>query len=1116
MLRMRAAVWTLLLVATGLHACSDTGDGNGNGKAGGTTTASCTGSFCVDQDQKPGPLPDKLAFADLPVGQTQTLELRIVNIGSRGMLKVTGATLQPASPEFTVDDFKPASLKPQEALTLHVTYAPQATGAKSLSLIVANNAVNLALQKLPVPVTVAASGSSLLIQPSPIDFGNVAGKGTADKTVKLFNIGIAPLQLASVKLSPSGSPDFTIPTAPDVQAPIAAGEFREVVVHYQPTNGDKDTSKLLAELVDGRKESALVQGGEIAPDLVAIPPKRDFGPVNTGTDATTTIKLRNQGGAKLHIEKIEVVGPLLKTSPVDLSAVGPLDLEGLQDTLLTVTLHCKAAIANTGSAFASIKVTSDDPGTPVLSIPLFAHTDVGVLQVIPADELNFLFVGKGLTVKKNVDLFNAGTAPIDVSDVKIEGDALGEFSLVPTKFQPLTLDAGKPGTFDVQFTAKGPAGGTATAKLHILSNDSEKPDYPLTLTAMRQDVAACTVKLLPQPLNFGLVPYGSSQILKLNVQNTGSGYCAFDSAKVTDCKGNGLPPPLGPGPSTCQAGGSTRFKAFAPSAKLFNLAPGDTGSIQVQFDAPNSVDGFLGLPGGKPNELTPTDGLIVLAFKDASTGGVKNFPDVDMANAAKLQAATANLKAQIGLADVQVLPDHIDFGIVTVGCKSPVQQVTVYNTGKLNANVTKVELQSCGAEVDPVNWPGIPQKGLPLTANTPVTFGLQYAPQNVGKDQCSLAIWSSLSGTCTVKATGTDTGFACSADNPCADLAQWCRGTQFTVPLVGEGTLDTEFTDTFDQGTGKKVDILFVVDNSGSMSNKQAELAKNFQEFVKIAVLWNNDYHVGVVTTDVEDPSQTGRLQDASGVRIVTKQDPDPTGKLLKLANQGANGSGDEQGLEGAYQALKLPLTADTLKACTKDSDCGGAPAECVLNPDDGKKACGGHNRAFIRKNAALEIVVLSDEEDSSPQPPDFYANYFYSIHGVGNKNLFHFHAISGNPNAGCKGNGDATAGDRYFDLVQKTGGKFGSICANDYAQYLKDIGNAAFGLTEQYFLTRNPEPSTIDVKVNGVACKQAGDTWSYDGASNSVTFVAAANGGKCMPQTGDKIAIHYKMLCFP
>ncbi len=1124
MLRIRAAVWALVMAGgAAATSCSDTNDGNNGGKPG---TSGCTGTFCVEADQRPSTIPDKLVFTDLAAGEEQTLELKVANIGSRGTLQLTGVSFSPPTDEFKVTDFVLKNLTPGQSAVLHVTYTPKVTGARNLNLILDNNAVNLTQQHFPVPVVVIAGGSSLLIQPSPVDFGNIAGKTGMDKTVNILNIGDQPMQLATVQLSPTGSADFTLPVAVDVKTPIEAGMSRPVVIHYVPLDGDQDTSKLLVELADGRKDSALVLGGEIAPDIVAIPPKRDYGSVTSGSDAVTTIKLLNQGQAPLHIEKIEVVSPALKNSTFELSNLGPIDLAGKADVLLTVTMHCKEALPNNGSPLANLEVHSNDPGTPVLKVPLFGHTDAGSLKVTPSDVVDYGFVGKGVKSKKKVELFNQGTAPIDVNQLTISDDAGKEFTIVPSAFKPASptpgtqaLDAGKYDAFEVQFEAKGAPEAAATAKLHILSTDPQKPDYILELKAMRKSLAECSVTLVPVPLNFGLLAYGTSKILKLSVQNNGSGYCSFDSAKLTDCKAPvslpGLPPS---GPITCVSGGSTKFKTFAPSTKLFDLGPGDVGSIQVEFDAPETLEGFLGLPGGKPNEVTPMQGLIVLQFKDTLSGAIKHFPAVDMASPAQLAKAAPNLIAQVGKADVQVLPDHLEFGIVTVGCKAAPQEVSVYNTGSTEAAVTKVEMQGCGPEMDAVAWPAIPKgTGLPITTATPAHFKVQYAPQNVGKDQCSLAITTDLFGVCADK-NGQQTGVSCGGapSNVCKNAGEWCMGQQFTVPLIGEGTLDTEFTDVFDQGTGKKVDVLFVIDNSGSMSNKQNELAKNFKEFVKIATLWNNDYHIGVVTTDVGDPGQSGKLMQTGGVRIVTKGDPDPTGKLLNLANQGANGSGDEQGLEAAYLALKLPLTADTMKPCTADKDCGGGGAECVLNPDDGKKACGGHNRAFLRKNAALEIVVLSDEEDSSPSKPDFYANYFYSIHGTGNKSLFHFHAIAGDPNSGCKSNGGADAGNRYYDIVQKTGGKFGSICAPDYAQFLKDIGNAAFGLTEQYFLTRTPEPSTIDVKINGVPCALAGDSWSYDGASNSVSFVPAAKGGKCMPQKGDKIAIHYKMLCFP
>ncbi len=58
-------------------------------------------------------------------------------------------------------------------------------------------------------------------------------------------------------------------------------------------------------------------------------------------------------------------------------------------------------------------------------------------------------------------------------------------------------------------------------------------------------------------------------------------------------------------------------------------------------------------------------------------------------------------------------------------------------------------------------------------------------------------------------------------------------------------------------GTAPKVDMLFVVDNSGSMSDEQAMLADSFQTFIDQFMLRNVDFHIGIITTDVTDPSNT-------------------------------------------------------------------------------------------------------------------------------------------------------------------------------------------------------------------------------------------------------------------
>src|SRR5690606_10339321 len=96
-------------------------------------------------------------------------------------------------------------------------------------------------------------------------------------------------------------------------------------------------------------------------------------------------------------------------------------------------------------------------------------------------------------------------------------------------------------------------------------------------------------------------------------------------------------------------------------------------------------------------------------------------------------------------------------------------------------------------------------------------------PQDTSTDACGMEVWIA----------GVDTPVV-------------------TVPLMGQGTYDDEQTDIFTQVSGQKVDVLFVVDNSGSMSDEQNSLSTNFGSFLTGANQWNTDYQVGVVTTDME------------------------------------------------------------------------------------------------------------------------------------------------------------------------------------------------------------------------------------------------------------------------
>jgi len=66
-----------------------------------------------------------------------------------------------------------------------------------------------------------------------------------------------------------------------------------------------------------------------------------------------------------------------------------------------------------------------------------------------------------------------------------------------------------------------------------------------------------------------------------------------------------------------------------------------------------------------------------------------------------------------------------------------------------------------------------------------------------------------------------------------------------------DGTIE-EIIDNFTQNNDEygNVDILWVVDNSGSMSNEQASLASNFNVFIDRFLDQDINFKMGIITTD--------------------------------------------------------------------------------------------------------------------------------------------------------------------------------------------------------------------------------------------------------------------------
>ena len=293
----------------------------------------------------------------------------------------------------------------------------------------------------------------------------------------------------------------------------------------------------------------------------------------------------------------------------------------------------------------------------------------------------------------------------------------------------------------------------------------------------------------------------------------------------------------------------------------------------------------------------------------------------------------------------------------------------------------------------------------------------------------------------------------------------------------------SEFIDVFEQKTVRQVDILLVVDSSGSMVEEQAKLADNFESFIESIVEADVDYHLGVVTTDINNVAAAGHLRETDdGTRFIDQETEDAAAHFAALVNVGTEGSGLEAGLEAARMALSEPLRSD---------------------PEG--------NGGFYRPEAALSVVIFSDENDLSPLGVEDYLNFFAGLKGVAayrDHTLANVSAVAGDVPFGCEaedGSGVASAGTRYADAAYTTDGVFASICAQDFSPIVKALGLNVSGLRSEFPLTFCPRPESLVVAVDAVAITEG---WTYAPLEKLIRFEEGA-----VPPPLSTVEISYQFL---
>jgi hypothetical protein len=309
-----------------------------------------------------------------------------------------------------------------------------------------------------------------------------------------------------------------------------------------------------------------------------------------------------------------------------------------------------------------------------------------------------------------------------------------------------------------------------------------------------------------------------------------------------------------------------------------------------------------------------------------------------------------------------------------------------------------------------------------------------------------------------------------------------------------------------DAKINNKLDILWVVDNSGSMDPLQARLNANFNSFMTNFQAKGFDYKIAVTSSDAYKASasytnnpalarfRAGSNINSTAPRIITPDTPNVIQTFVTNATLGSYGSGDERVFQSMLDSMKSPL-----------------------------------NTGFLRQGAFFAVVILSDEDDFSNYSRGEGANGDHSYTQTGllpvDTVISELDTMTGSTAADRRYNVSAITvdteacraqhyqsttaaiiGKRYIELAGKTNGVIGSVCDASFANSLNFIQQRIVELSTQFKLDREPKVETIVVTVNGdLVPNDATNGWTYSAETNAITFH-----GTAVPQASADLRIGF------
>ncbi|MFH2009853.1 MAG: hypothetical protein ABI333_24880 [bacterium] len=288
----------------------------------------------------------------------------------------------------------------------------------------------------------------------------------------------------------------------------------------------------------------------------------------------------------------------------------------------------------------------------------------------------------------------------------------------------------------------------------------------------------------------------------------------------------------------------------------------------------------------------------------------------------------------------------------------------------------------------------------------------------------------------------------------------------------------------YDMTALPQADIIWVMDETGSMNTKLANISANAGTFFNTAAAYSLDFRIGV--TNVE-PANNGEFCTALGVSGDTFLGPADLANFQACVQQPWGAGIQAFGLELGVTTGHMAITNHLPRANQADRIRPDAHLAIIYVSDERaqelKDDCGATSGWWVNIDPACMATVIGPTVDL--------------LHGVSDpQGAGRAHAIVGPPTQ-CAGAFEA--GQGYLDIVNATGGQNHSICPTDLGEPMLLILEDIISSASSVVLPHRPISLTLAVAKEDKTTlpstlvalpRSRTDGFDYRASSNGVVFI--------------------------